>query len=203
MHREPDDDIHQKEGHQINFDDFKSIKEDQEVRRLLTGHEAQCTMMRPDDAQDFLDDLRRKRGKDKGDDLYAIVGCNRSGTKREDEDAKKWTDEQIEAFCEIVGQCSNLVLFRLNGWIFEGEQLYKIVHALCSAERKDLSVLDFAENQLGLEEAKIVCDLIQEKRKNEWFGKLKEISFVGNYINSRTWSEELIDVHAMGSLIVI
>ena len=157
--------------------------------------------MRPDDAQDFLDDLQKKVNGDKGYDLYAIVGCNRSGKK--DEEAKKWSNEQVEAFCEIIGQCSNLVLFQLNGWIFEGEQIYTIITALCGTEKKDLKIVDLAENQLGLEEAKAICDLIQEKRKNEWFGNMKEMNFVGNYINSKKWSEELIDVHALGSMIVI
>merc|ERR550517_1795358 len=129
-------------------------------------------MMRPDDAQDFLDYLQQKRNAQKEHDWYAIVGCNRSGTTRDDEEAKKWSDAQIQTFCEILGQCSNLVLLRLNGWVFEREQLFQIVAALCGADRANLNVFDFAENQLGLEDAKVICDAIQKKRANEWFGNL-------------------------------
>ena len=41
------------------------------------------------------------------------------------------------------------------------------------------------------------------KTKLESLANLKEINFVGNYINYSTWNNELIDDRILGQLIVI
>merc|ERR1712228_248450 len=122
----------------------------------------------------------------------------------EDEQMKIWNDEQVHSFGEIIKECDKLIVFRLNGWIFEKEQLFKIINALCLTPKSDLRIIDLGSNRLGVDEAKAILDIIEESiKKIEGCPSLKEINFVGNYINYKIWREEITDVHGLGDLVVI
>ena len=106
--------------------------------------------------------------------------------------------------CQVLRKCANLKLFRLNSWRFEREQLLLIMSALCDTEKSGLSVIDVGSNQLARDDAKLIMDLIRDKREQRgWFSQLKEVNFVGNYITGKQWSEQLIDVHSLGDLVFI
>ena len=166
---------------------------------LLNEDQSKCIMLTVDNTADFMQILKaRNEGH-----CVCIIGVNR-GRKRENEESKRWNEEQIDSFCDILRECSNLKLLALNSWIFEKEQLVSIISALCSQEKQDLKVIDLGSNQLELEDAKAVLDLIENKRKEkEWFLRLEQINFVGNYVNSRKWTEQLIDVHTLGQIVFI
>ena len=182
---------------QTDFDEY--LKDNHELSELLSERD-KCIMMRPCDTNTFLESMQSQKSKD----FYCIIGCNQAGNRREEETTKKWNDEQVNTFCEIIKECDKLVVFRLNGWIFEQEQLYKIVSTLLSTPRKELRILDLGRNCLGVDNAKNILDIIEKSIKNhEACPSLKEINFVGNYINYKIWREEIIDVHTLGDMLVI
>ena len=185
-------------AHLINLDDF--LKDNRDLKGALEGKEEQCIMMRPQKAEEFMDFIEKRNNKD----FYCIIGCNQYENKKDKEEMKRWNKEQLDRFCAIIEQCDDLVLFRLNGWIFDKEQMMQIISSLCATPKNNLKVIDLGSNQLGLEDAKYILDLIEAKKtENEGLHNLNEINFVGNYINLKRWSEQLIDVHTLGCLVVI
>ena len=67
---------------------------------------------------------------------------------------------------------------------FDYEQVYSIMNALVDGRKDGLRVIDLGSNQLELENAMNIMDILENTKINkEALMNLKEVNFVGNYIN--------------------
>merc|ERR1712126_536722 len=116
--------------------------------------------------------------------------------------------EEVDVLSKCIAECGELIVLRLNGWNLNGEMLRRFVDmALADSLNEEgrhskLRVLDLADNQMTIEDAKYVLDKLNEMRSVEDLMDLQEICLTNNLIGDSEGAD-LRREHSLGKLLMV
>ena len=165
-------------------------------------------------------DKKQKKTKKKKEQPKETSDDDDDGDNDDDSQQILLSSNQMEKLCFIISHCPGLIVLRLNKWNLNKERLYDIITCICQHEHNHLQIIDLGNNQIDLNDATMILDTIytaqtkiqQEEKVHEPdslggavgnLSNLKKINLQANYINIAEWSEQLIENHPLGSLLVI